>query len=524
MKKYIEIVKTLKTAFLLGFLAGVPLIIVFIFYTLPFMEEYIKSSKSQALMLSVDNAYSIIDSYYKKSKDGKLSKEKAKELAFDAVRAMRFGEDGYFFITNRSAVMQMHPVKPQLEGKDLINFKDPNGKALFKSFVDISNSIGHGYVDYMWPKKGQDKPQPKLSYITTHKEWGLIIGTGLYTDDLISLINSTRMKNLTALIAASLLMFTIFLYSAFNLYNKYILPVINVIGELEHTSHDVSNLAVKVNDAGKELTASGQDQSASIQETAATMDEITAMVNRNHDSAERSKVATSKSHQDAQLGKETMLKIISSVSEVETSYKEVTNQVEKSNSEISEITDVITQIGEKTQIINDIVFQTKLLSFNASVEAARAGEHGKGFAVVAEEIGNLASMSGNAAQEIGDMLEESTQQVKQIVETTNNNVKEIISTGKIVLDKTIDYAHSGEQSMAKILSNATTIDEMVNSIVDASKEQSQGVGEVSKAIIELNKTTAQNADLAKFSQDSATKLDEGSRNLVEVIFKLKKIA
>jgi methyl-accepting chemotaxis protein len=76
------------------------------------------------------------------------------------------------------------------------------------------------------------------------------------------------------------------------------------------------------------------------------------------------------------------------------------NQINYSNEQMSEIVKVIQEIETKTKVINDIVFQTKLLSFNASVEAARAGEQGKGFAVVAEEVGNLAQMSGNAAKEI----------------------------------------------------------------------------------------------------------------------------
>ena len=79
-----------------------------------------------------------------------------------------------------------------------------------------------------------------------------------------------------------------------------------------------------------------------------------------------------------------------------------------------EILGYIKSIEEKTKVINDIVFQTKLLSFNASVEAARAGEQGKGFAVVAEEVGNLATMSGTSAEEISKLLESSISHIESI--------------------------------------------------------------------------------------------------------------
>jgi hypothetical protein len=95
----------------------------------------------------------------------------------------------------------------------------------------------------------------------------------------------------------------------------------------------------------------------------------------------------------------------SAIMEIQETNKKLVDDVLEGNRKISEIVELVKEIGNKTKVINDIVFQTKLLSFNASVEAARAGEHGKGFAVVAEEVGNLASMSGQASKEISALLE-----------------------------------------------------------------------------------------------------------------------
>jgi methyl-accepting chemotaxis protein len=90
----------------------------------------------------------------------------------------------------------------------------------------------------------------------------------------------------------------------------------------------------------------------------------------------------------------------------------------KTNENMADIVKSIAEIKTKTNVINDIVFQTKLLSFNASVEAARAGEHGKGFAVVAEEVGALAAMSGNASKEIAQLLDGSLSRVTVLADET----------------------------------------------------------------------------------------------------------
>ena len=123
------------------------------------------------------------------------------------------------------------------------------------------------------------------------------------------------------------------------------------------------------------------------------------MVNKSVDNANSSTEKANLSHEIATEGRESVNQMRLSMQDIENSINHMSHQVGESNEQIENIVKIIGEISNKTAIINDIVFQTKLLSFNASVEAARAGEHGKGFAVVAEEVGNLAQMSGTAAKE-----------------------------------------------------------------------------------------------------------------------------
>jgi methyl-accepting chemotaxis protein len=97
---------------------------------------------------------------------------------------MRYGNDDYFWVNDLQPKLIMHPVKPELIGRDLSDMKDPNGKRLFVAFVDVVKQQGAGFVDYEWPKPGMAEPQPKLSYVAGFKPWNWVIGTGVYVDDL----------------------------------------------------------------------------------------------------------------------------------------------------------------------------------------------------------------------------------------------------------------------------------------------------------------------------------------------------
>lgn len=247
------------------------------------------------------------------------------------------------------------------------------------------------------------------------------------------------------------------------------------------------------------------------------------MIQRNADAAKTSTQVSSKSTEAAQRGQSTVESMIQSINDISDSNDEIEREMHRNNDEISKIVSVISEIGEKTKVINDIVFQTKLLSFNASVEAARAGEHGKGFAVVAEEVGNLASMSGKAALEITEMLDNSIKQVTDIVENTKKKVEFLIRDSKEKVDTGTKTAHECGESLTEILNNVSSVNEMVREIASASTEQSTGVQEVTKAMQQLDQTTHQNTTVANESSNMATKLKDQADGLNHAVESLMAI-
>ena len=287
---------------------------------------------------------------------------------------------------------------------------------------------------------------------------------------------------------------------------------------LLENANSVALASKQVSGAGSELSASTTEQAAALQETVASIDEVSAMVHKNADNAKRSQEVSLISNDTALKGKQVVESMIQSIDDINRSNNDIMQQIESSNHQISEIVKVISEIGSKTKVINDIVFQTKLLSFNASVEAARAGEHGKGFAVVAEEVGNLAQMSGNAAKEISQMLEGSIKKVEGIVGDTKSKVEKLVILGKEKVQTGTTTARRCGEVLDEIVKNVNEVNSMISEISTASSEQAQGVQEINKAMGQMDQVTQQNATASQGVAGAAEQLTtqaDSLRNLVQ---------
>jgi methyl-accepting chemotaxis protein len=283
--------------------------------------------------------------------------------------------------------------------------------------------------------------------------------------------------------------------------------------KLVSSSDGIASSIERLSEMSKTLSNASATQSSSLQQTASAVEEIAAMVRRATDNAADSAKSSEQSHEQALEGKKVVSEMIQSMQEIDASNAMIASEMEASNQKISEIVTLIKEIGSKTKVINDIVFQTKLLSFNASVEAARAGESGKGFAVVAEEVGNLAEMSGTASKEISGLLDESVKKVEMIVSETGSRVQRLVHSAQETVEKGKHVAEQCGNVLDEIVKSATAVSQSVQSISGASEEQSRGVGEISKAVRQLDQISHTNSNAAAESAASAEELSERADDL-----------
>ncbi|WP_300668234.1 diguanylate cyclase [Desulfoluna sp.] len=174
-------------------------------YFMSLVEQEMIHGKKIGLKNVVDTAYGLFHENTARIQTGEISLEEAKKQIILRMKPMRYSDNNYFWINDLDLKMVMHPIQPELEGRDQSDSKTPDGIYLFREFLHVSQANGSGFVDYMWPKPGEKKSAPKTSYIRLYEPWGWIIGSGMYLDDVHTELNRLRVYVLSGVAVFALL-------------------------------------------------------------------------------------------------------------------------------------------------------------------------------------------------------------------------------------------------------------------------------------------------------------------------------
>lgn len=297
----------------------------------------------------------------------------------------------------------------------------------------------------------------------------------------------------------------------------------NISNELSIRAKEAGVSVTELANGATDLSNASTQQAAALQETSSAIEEISSMVKRSAELAANTDESAKESQKSAGQGGKILEKLLNQMSSIKGSTDEVASQMENTNQNVMSILKLIQDVESKTKVINEIVFQTKLLSFNASVEAARAGEQGRGFAVVAEEVGNLAVMSGKAAQEINQLLDQSVANVTKIATETKDKFNQTISLMRDSVNNGNQVADECKHVFTKISESTNQMTSMVASITEASSESFKGVDEISKALQQMNAVNQNNAAVAQSCAQSSNVIDNEVTKLRDNITDLTKL-
>jgi methyl-accepting chemotaxis protein len=253
---------------------------------------------------------------------------------------------------------------------------------------------------------------------------------------------------------------------------------IKAVAELLSSGADqTASAAGQVSSASQSLAEGASEQAASLEETSSSLEEMSSMTIRNTETAEKVKGLATQARQAGDAGAADMKDMIVAMDAIKTSSSDIAKII---------------------KTIDEIAFQTNILALNAAVEAARAGEAGMGFAVVADEVRNLAQRCAQAAKETAAKIEDAVQKSANGAQISTKVAK----------------------SLEEIITKARQVDELAGEVAAASKEQSQGIGQVGKAVTEMDKVTQANAANAEESASAAEELNAQADALKDAVKEL----
>ena len=452
----------------------ITIIAISLFLIIP-QKELLLNEKKIKVENIIEGAKSVLIHNYDLYEKGKISEEEAKKRSIELLKAVRYDGGNYIWINDLNSIMIMHPIKPKLDGKNLYTFKDPNGVFLFQECVKAAQNKEH-FVYYHWEKAGSTKPMPKLSYVAEFEQWGWVIGTGIYIDDVDELFVEKITYAMYFISFTTILMISLFLFVYRSITNRInntietmdkIANTNDLTHQLEEMNHckncELGKIARSFNHLIKSLrelltqTGNSSIENVSISEelymTSKSIEERIAeegnLINSATAEITNIKQTVEDWNKEAIATLDLVFGATSSLNESKIEIKsfnsKVTQSVEKESELVTRFDTLSSDaqgIKQVLEVISDIADQTNLLALNAAIEAARAGEHGRGFAVVADEVRKLAERTQKTLVDINSSVNLIIQSIVDAKDEINNNSKsilEISSISELVVDR-IDSA------------------------------------------------------------------------------------
>jgi methyl-accepting chemotaxis protein len=476
------------------------------------MDEKLRLTRNM-----VEQAVRIADGYYQQQQAGRLSTAQAQARAGAEIKALRYDGREYVWVNDMHPRVVFHPIRPELEGRDVSDMKDPRGKRLFVDFVDVVKRDGSGYSDYEWPHPGKSTPELKRSYVRGFAPWGWVLGSGVYVGQVqaVARDDTTFAFGVVALLALWCIASIELISRRFKrrldgaadamaavaagdlsrpidagaddevgrlLRNVGVMQrgLAGMVRQIREATENISRASADIAEGSEDLSDRTRQTSGSLQQAAASVEQLTGTVEQSAASARQADELASSAADVAAHGGEVVSAVVVTM-----------DQINAASKRISEI------IG----VIDGIAFQTNILALNAAVEAARAGEQGRGFAVVAGEVRGLAQRSAEAAREI----------------------KALIGTSVVRVDSGTQLVGQAGQTMQQIVGSVQRVSRIIGEISVAASEQSEGIGQVNASVMQLEQMTRQNAALVQEGAGAASCLRAQTAQLAKAVgmFKLE---
>jgi methyl-accepting chemotaxis protein len=485
------------------------------------LRETLMKDRQMLVQQQVQSVLGMINLHVDRVKKGELTLDAAQQQVRAIMHNTRYGNGDYFFGYQMDGTAVVRSDKPEAEGKNYLDLQGADGFKPIAALIDAAKA-GGGFVTYHWPRAGSDVPLPKVSYAAPVPDWGWMVGTGVYIDDV-----DAEFRHVATQLAAIIIgVLAVGLTVAFVIARSITKPVNAItvrmgrlsqgdlaidtpytergdeVGALARSLQVFKDNALKMEAMRKEQEAAErkatEDRRAALLSMADELDRAVAgVVGVLADAAGNMKSAATgmnnlteqSSRQAASIAEgsheasESVQTVAAATEELTAAIGEINQQVTRctsvsreavdaakaANTDVESLTDSAHRIGTVVGLINEIASQTNLLALNATIEAARAGEAGKGFAVVASEVKQLATQTAKATEEIASLVNG----VRTMTDRSAVSIRKIAETIRGVDDIATAIAAAMQEQGAATAEIARNVEQAANATSDVSKTIAQ---------------------------------------------------
>ena len=455
-----------------------------------------------------------------------------------ALRDIRFGSSGYFFIYDSQGKNLFHAVMPNLEGQNKIDMTDPRGTKIIVGLLDAAKK-GDGNFSFYFQKPNTNEQIEKIGYSMMIPGTDWMLGTGAYIDDIDAVVEDYRATVTEQMIDKSYAILLIALLLAAMTAVVILATAQRMVAPIKNMADNLNDIAKGEGDLTKRLTVKGEDEIAQLgQSFNLFVDKLQTIIGDVANATAKVKTAANAIHDQTKVMSSQLIshnnetdQVVTAITEMSATASEVaqnTTQVAEAthaatgdvanaqrcvDASLEEISALMAQINnaagsiqslsEQSKKINNVLSviggiaeQTNLLALNAAIEAARAGEQGRGFAVVADEVRNLASRTQSSTLEINEMLTELHKLVALAVKTMEESQQSCV--------RSVDSSRAISESLGSVTSAVTAINDMSTQIATAATEQSSVTEEINRNVFAIqeivNELLHSSEDAARVSQ------------------------